>query len=92
MFFELYWQYFVAGLFAYVLARVGYVIVKGSEKKCSDGNNSKDEDFKTPDESKNPFLLFFLSLILFVNIFYVMTFIFILKWTAISQHTMILFY
>ncbi|KAJ8926221.1 hypothetical protein NQ314_021430 [Rhamnusium bicolor] len=50
MFFELYWQYFVVGLIIYVIARTGFAVYEGLQKKKI-SQQKKDDDFKTPDQA-----------------------------------------
>lgn len=52
MFFELYWQYFVAGLIIYMIGRVGLVAIEGLKKKKKEAQRKKNDDYKTPDQSK----------------------------------------
>lgn len=52
MFFELYWQYFVVGLIVYMVGRVGLTVIEGLRKKKQYAQKKRDDDYKTPDQSK----------------------------------------
>lgn len=52
MFFELYWQYFVAGLVLYVVGRGGYALFVKNQKKNRQGYEKKNEDNESPYKSK----------------------------------------
>nr|XP_023011524.1 iodotyrosine deiodinase 1 isoform X1 [Leptinotarsa decemlineata] len=52
MFFELYWQYFVAGLILYIIARIGYGVYSGlqKKKKAFSGLQKKYDDIRRLDQ------------------------------------------